>query len=180
MSDKDLLKLTLGKCLDVTGKSRTKKWNNSRKSCIKDFGCKVRTLFLCFSPRLHSPLLCADFKLWQLLPPSAAPRLSFHSVNPGEWAGLSLQDRLLLSARPCWIIGVSQAHHRVQGWVPWPEKLASMSRPVGRKEVGQLASYSTWVTQSGTRRCQKENNSFTRRGEGMEKDKNQSLCLLHV
>ena len=96
--------------------------------------------------------------------------LSSELMNPDKWARLSLQVPFLPSVWPCWIIALSQANHWVQGWVLWLSKLAFVSGPEVRKEMGQLADNSIWITWNGKGRFQKEKN-LQKRGRDIARRK---------
>lgn len=146
VSDRDLLKLVLGTCIDIT--MRPIKEIAPGKAGSRTQGDRVMPLFLCLSPQLDPTSLCVDFRFQLILLSSAAPRLLVLRVrNPDKRAGPFLGGHLWPSVWHCWITGLSQADLWVLGWVAWSSRLASMSRPVVRKEVGQQAGGTfTWVT----------------------------------
>lgn len=153
------------------------------KAGSRTWGDKAMPLFLCLSPCLDPTLLCIAFSFWLILLYSAAPRLLVLRVrNPDKRAGPFLQGHLLPSIWHRWIIGLSQADLWVPCWVLWSGRLASMSRPVVRKEIGQQAGTFTWVTESGEGRFQKGKNSLPEEGKGTKTIEvyGSGPCLWHI
>lgn len=96
VSDRNLLKLVLGTCIDVT--TRPRKEIAPGKVGSRTWGDKVMPLFLCLSPHLDPTSLCVDFRFWLILLYSAAPGLLVLTVrNPDKRAGLFLGGHLLPS-----------------------------------------------------------------------------------